>query len=191
MAEDLQSLLEKIERDGVEKAEAQAAAIRAKAEADAKSLVENAKAEAAAARAKAEADAKTYAARADETIRQAARDVLLEVEKGLVARLEKLLAKNVDSALSDPAAAAQLALDAVRQCGAGEAEVAANSKLAAALKAQLAAEGKFSVTVDDALETGFSVRLDGGRVEHDFSAKAIAGELAKRLRPDLAALVRG
>jgi len=34
------------------------------------------------------------------------------------------------------------------------------------------------------------VKLDGGRVEHAFTAAAITDELAKRLRPDLAKLLK-
>ena len=43
--------------------------------------------------------------------------------------------------------------------------------------------------MDDALGTGFSVKTDGGRVEHAFTGDVIAEELAKRLRPDLAKLL--
>jgi len=37
--------------------------------------------------------------------------------------------------------------------------------------------------------TGFTVKTDGGRVEHAFTGDVISAELAKRLRPDLAALL--
>jgi len=42
---------------------------------------------------------------------------------------------------------------------------------------------------DEALGTGFSVKVEGGRVEHAFTGKAVTAELAKRLRSDLAALL--
>ena len=66
----------------------------------------------------------------------------------------------------------------------------ASAPLVAALKAQLAAQRALQVTLDEALGTGFSVKLDGGRVEHAFTGDVIAAELAKRLRPDLAKLVK-
>ena len=47
----------------------------------------------------------------------------------------------------------------------------------------------FTLTTDPALGAGFTVKLDGGRVEHDFTAETISTELAKRLRPDLAKLL--
>ena len=51
------------------------------------------------------------------------------------------------------------------------------------------AKAVVKVVLDESVGTGFSIRLDGGRVEHDFSESAIVAALAKRLRPDLAKLV--
>ncbi|MBR1870521.1 MAG: ATPase [Kiritimatiellae bacterium] len=192
MAEDLQTLLEKIRRDGVEKADAEAAAVIAKAKDEAAAIVKAAKDEAAAALEKAKDEAAVYQERAKTTISQAARDVILEIEKAVSAKLEKLLAKDVDKALGEPSAAATFALAAVMAIGTGgDAEIAANSKIASALKAQLSAEAAKGVKIvtDETLESGFSVKLDGGRVEHDFTGAAVTAALAKRLRPDLAALV--
>ena len=190
MAEELQQLLEKIQHDGVEKANAEAATILAKAKADAAAILKDAESKAAAFRAQAETDAKAFEERAQKTISQAARDTVLEVKDAIGRMLEKLLAKDVAAALADPSEAAKLALAAVNELG-SNADVAAGEKLAAALKAQLAAEAKAGVKVvlDESVGTGFSIRLDGGRVEHDFSESAIVAALAKRLRPDLAKLV--
>ena len=191
MAEEIQNLLEKIKRDGVDKANAEAAAIIEKANADAKAMMEKAEAEAKSVREKAETYAQDRAARADETISQAARDTILKIEQSVTSLLTGLLAKNVDAALSDPAVVAPLAADAIRALVSDgkQAELAANARLAEALRAQLAATGNITVVTDDAVQTGFSVRLDGGRVEHDFSGPAVAAALAARLRPDLAKLV--
>lgn len=190
MAEELQQLLEKIQHDGVEKANAEAATILAKAKADAAAILKDAESKAAALRAQAETDAKAFEERAQKTIFQAARDTVLEVKDAIGRMLEKLLAKDVAAALADPSEAAKLALAAVNELG-SNADVAAGEKLAAALKAQLAADAKAGVKVvlDESVGTGFSIRLDGGRVEHDFSESAIVAALAKRLRPDLAKLV--
>ena len=190
MAEELQQLLEKIQHDGVEKANAEAATILAKAKADAAAILKDAESKAAAFRAQAETDATACEARAQKTISQAARDTVLEVKDAIGRMLEKLLAKDVAAALADPSEAAKLALAAVNELG-SNADVAAGEKLAAALKAQLAADAKAGVKVvlDESVGTGFSIRLDGGRVEHDFSESAIVAALAKRLRPDLAKLV--
>ena len=191
MAEELQQLLEKIQHDGVEKANAEAAASMSKAKAEAEACKKAAAEEAAAATAKAEAEAKASAERAEKTIQQAARDTIREVKNALDALFENLLTKNVNAALSTPGEAAKIALDAIRSLNADDAEVAANEKLAAALKAQLAADAAKGVKVvlDPSVGSGFSIRLDGGRVEYDFSEAAISAAIAKRLRPALAALL--
>ncbi len=193
MAEELQQLLEKIQHDGVERANAEAAEILAKAKADAATILKNAETEAAARRAAAESDAQAFEERARKSIAQSARDTVLDVKARLDALLENLLAKDVQAALAQPDETARLALAALKGLAADTADVAANAALAAALKAQLAAAAVtgVTVTVDDRVGAGFSIRLDNGRVEHDFSEAALAAALARRLRPDLAALVRG
>ena len=191
MAEELQQLLEKIQRDGVDKANAEAAAIVAKAKEEANALVKKAEEEAAATRAKAEEEAAAYAARARETISQAARDTVLKVKEDVTKLLTKLLAQDVTAALANEAV--PLAAAAVKELvtGSAAAEVAAAPKFVDALRAQLAAQAQEGVKVvaDDMTGAGFTVKLDNGRVEHDFTDAAIAGALAQRLRADLAALL--
>ena len=189
MAEELQSLIEKINRDGVEKAAAESEKIISSAKEQAAAIVKAAKEEAARYAVAAEADAKASAERAQETLRQAARDAVISVEGSVTRLLEKILASNVNAALSDPATAAAIAGEAVRDVVASG-EISAAPKIAEALKAQLAAKANLTVVMDETHGTGFNVKLDGGRVEHDFTGATVAAELAKRLRPDLAALMK-
>ena len=63
-------------------------------------------------------------------------------------------------------------------------------RFASALKSQVSSLKSFTLTTDPTLGAGFTVKLDSGRVEHDFTAETISAELARRLRPDLAALVK-
>ena len=189
MAEELQSLIERINRDGVAKAKAEADQIVAAAKEQAASLVRAAKAEADQHAAAAKEEEKAAAARAEETLRQAARDAVISVERAVERLLERVLVQNVDAALADPATAAALVADAVRGIAA-TGEIAAGPKIADALRAQLAANGNLTVVLDETLGTGFKVSLEGGRIEHDFTGGAVAAELAKRLRPDLAKLMR-
>ena len=191
MAEELQQLLEKIQRDGVDKANAEAAAIVAKAKAEAEAIVKKAQEDAAAAEAKGKADAEAYAARARETISQAARDTVLKVREDVTKLLTKLLAQDVSAALATEAV--PLAAAAVKELVTGSgAEVAASAKLVDALRAQLAAQAQNGVKVvaDEMTGAGFTVKLDNGRVEHDFTDAAISDALAQRLRSDLAALLK-
>ena len=191
MAEELQQLLEKIQRDGVDKANAEAAAIVAKAKAEADTIVKKAQEDAAAAEAKGKADAEAYAARARETISQAARDTVLKVKEDVTKLLTQLLAQDVSAALATEAV--PLAAAAVKELVTGSgAEVAASAKLVDALRAQLAAQAQNGVKVvaDEMTGAGFTVKLDNGRVEHDFTDATISEALAQRLRADLANLLK-
>ena len=187
--EDLQSLLEKINRDGVEKADAEAKKIIENAQAKADALVKDALAKSAQAKAEAEKDAKAYADRAAETIRQSARDITIGVKDSITALLENLLAKDIDRTLGDEKTAVSIVAEAIKDLT-GPGEIRCGAKLAATLNSQLAILNSFTVITDESIGTGFTVKTDGGRVEHDFTAETISAELAKRLRPDLAKLLK-
>ena len=186
--EDLQGLLEKINRDGVEKAEAEAKRIIDDARAKADALIKDAQAQAVQSKADAEKTSAAYAERAAHTIRQAAREIVIGVKDSVTALLESLLAKDVEKALGDETAAIQIVTDAIKDLT-GPGEIRCGEKLAATLSSQLSTLNSFTVVTDDSLGTGFTVKTDGGRVEHTFTGETIAAELAKRLRPDLAKLV--
>lgn len=186
--EELQSLLEKINREGVEKADAEAKKIIDAAQAKAADIVAAARRDQARATADAEKAAADYQRRADETIRQQARDIVIGVRDSVTRLLESVLMRNVDSQLQDERVVADLVSAAVKDLT-GPGEITCGEKLAKALAAQLASKGEFTVITDESAESGFTVRLDGGRVEHAFTCEVIAAELAKRLRGDLAKLV--
>lgn len=195
MTQDLQQLLEKIQRDGVEKAQAEATDLLAKAHAEARAIIEAAKKEAENTRAAARQDAEAFEHRAEETMRQSARDTVLNVEKAVARLLQRLLLTDVNAALSaNTDLVAGLAAEAVRAYlgNKGGIEVAAASKLADALRAKLAKDAVNGVTIvtDEATGTGFRVLLANGRVEHTFTGNAVAESLAKQLRPRLAALMK-
>ena len=186
--EDLQGLLEKINRDGVEKADAEAKKIIADAQAKADAIVKEALAASDKAKAESEKASAAYAERAAETIRQTARDVIIGVKDSVTALLENLLAKDVYRALGDEKTVICIVAEAIKDLT-GPGEIRCNAKLATTLKSQIANLKSFSVVTDAAIGTGFTVKTDGGRVEHDFTGEAITAELAKRLRPDLAKLL--
>lgn len=194
MTQDLQQLLEKIQRDGVDKAKSDADKLVSEAQAQARKIVEAAHAEAAKIKADARQEAEAFERRAEETVRQSARDTVLNVEKAVTALFGGLLLKDVNAALSSAELTAELAAEAVRAYigEKGGVEVAAAAKLADALRAKLAAEAASGVTVvtDDTTGAGFRLRLANGRVEHAFTGAAVADALAKQLRPRLAALMK-
>jgi len=195
MTQDLQQLLEKIQHDGVDKAKSEADKLLEAARNQAKATLESAHAEAARIKADARREAEAFEHRADETIRQSARDTLMNVEKAVTALLSNLLLKELNTAaLTHTDLFAGLAADAVHAYLSDKSpvEVSAAAKLADALRAKLAAEAVSGVTVvtDEAAGSGFRIRLANGRVEHTFTGAAIADALSKQLRPRLAALMK-
>ena len=188
--ENLDALLDKIRSEGVETAKREAAEIVAKAKDEAAGIVTKAKDAAAAETARAKADAERFAAGAEATIRQAARDVLLKLGQDVSALLERTLGGAVDETLAKDDVVGKLAEEAVATyLKTGEATVVCAPGLAEALKARLAKRGTVTVVTDAQMGTGFKVRLDGGRVEHDFSGEAVREALAALLRPQLAKLL--
>lgn len=195
MTQDLQQLLEKIQRDGVDKAKTEADKLLADARAQAKAALDAAHAQAAKVKAEARQEAEAFERRAEETMRQAARDTVLNIEKAVTNLFQRLLLKEVNASMAEKTElVARLAAEAMRAYlgEKGGIEVAAAAKLADVLRAALAAEAANGVTVvtDEAAGTGFRIRLANGRVEHTFTGAAVAETLAKQLRPRLAALMK-
>jgi V/A-type H+-transporting ATPase subunit E len=194
----LQALLDKIRTEGVEKAVAEAQTITAQAEARAHEIIAAAEQRAAGERALAEREAHAFQQRATDAVRQAARDVVLSVEKSVAAHLRALLLSHVTHTLSDPARLAALVEAAVTAYLAGGepaltvclAEKA--SATAETLRAHFVHQAASGVTLvlDENTGAGFRVHLDNGRVEHDFTAAAVTEALARHLRPQLAALLQ-
>ena len=196
MAEQLQALLDRIQTEGVAKAEAEAARIVEEAKKKAADIVAKAKAEEAAAKERAEAEAAQFHERAEANVRQAARDVVLGVDKAIHDTLDRLLLAKVSAAL-DADTVRRLVAEVVPQFAkSGDAAVELAPAQATALRDALLAElqGAAAKGVEirsgDDLAAGFRVSLAGGRVEYDFSAAAIREEMSRMLRPELAKLLQ-
>ena len=198
MSEELQSLLDRIQAEGVGKAEARAAEIVAEAEKKAAGIVAEAEKKAADLRAKAEADAATFARRSEESLRQAARDVVRTVRENVQETCERLVRADAKAALSGDALAAvveAVAKAAVAEDAGAELRVppAEAEKIAAHAKARLAAElaKGLRIAPDSDVAAGVRVLVQGGRVEHDFTDKAIVEALSRVIRPELARIAFG
>ena len=93
MAEDLQQLLDRINRDYLSKAEAEKDSLIAAAKAEAAGILADAKAEAEKIREQAQKDADQFAARGEAAARQAARDIVLSLKNDLKKLLENAVGK--------------------------------------------------------------------------------------------------
>jgi V/A-type H+-transporting ATPase subunit E len=201
MSEELQSLLERIEKDGVEKADAQATAIVKAAEAKAAELTGNAEAQAAALIAKAEEDSKAFEARSSKALDQAARDTILSVERGVAAIFARIAEKEVDAALDTETirsiVGTLIETYAKADATGARMEIVLSEKQRADVVAHLS--GRFQeqlaagLTVEgtSAIASGFKVAVTDKEVEHDFTGEAVAEAMGKLLRSDLASIIKG
>ena len=194
MTEDLQNLLEKIQREGVEKATTAADKILADARAQADAIIQNAQTEAQGIRGNAEKDARAFEIRAEATIRQVARDIILTIEKAIATLFETLLLQEVNSVMSQPEFVAELVKATIHAYlnNNTELQLVANDKLIELLRTKFRHEAQngIQLVTDNNIGAGFMIRLANGRIEHPFNGAAIADTLAQQLRPRLAALMK-
>jgi V/A-type H+-transporting ATPase subunit E len=166
MAEELQHLLDTIQRDGIEKAEAEANRMVSEAEKRSQQIVREGEDRAQEIRSQVERDAKAYHDRTTRAIEQAARDVLmatlyleLNVSGGPV---DLYLNEKDEKALAD--------------------------YFTAALRDKMH-EG---VTIHPSSEVskGFRISFRDHRLYHDFTHEAIADEMCRYLQPRIQEIVR-
>jgi V/A-type H+-transporting ATPase subunit E len=196
MAEELQSLLERIQKESVEKAEKQADEIVVKAKDKAAALVKNAEEKAKQSLEKADVDAIAFTERSKKTLEQSARDLLITVGCGVENLFEKLVNGAVANALSADVVTKMLDkicdTSSIKQgvsISVNDADQKAiveffNAKLAEAVK-----NGGVEIKTDNEIIKGFTVSLKGQDVYIDFTREAIAEALMKFLRPQLADIV--
>ncbi len=200
MAENLQNLLERIQKEGVQTAEQKADQIIKDAEAKAQSILNDAKTQAQSDVAKAETEAKSFDAHAKQSIQQAARDVVLSVQQQIDKTLQSIVRQKVSEALSADGLK-DIVLKVAEAYAKGlpneaRIEVLLSEDERRAIGDALVAEfGKsaqtgLTVSASDTIISGFSLSVVDGNVEHDFSGEAVTEALCALLRPRLAELIR-
>ena len=200
MTEELQSLLERIRAEGVERAEAEAARIIGEAEERAASIVAAGEAEVDALRREAEADAAASLERGTVALEQAGRDFLLTLQKGVEAVLRETLCGAVADALSPDLMADMLLrlADAYAEHDMNESRVDvllsredrdAVGAIIMEKYRELAKQG-LSLRLDERVDSGFKVSFVDYNLYHDFTAAALAEALAPDLKPPLCEIVK-
>jgi len=199
MAEELQHLIDRLQKDGVEKAEAQAAKIISAAKEKAAGLVRESEEKARAHMAKAERDAQAFMERSIRSLEQAARDLLISVGQGVENILADIVAENVDKALTIEVLEQMLVkmaeAYAAKQGEESRIELLVNPKdqeqlvkfFSEKYRQKLVQGVKLHANAD--ILKGFKVAFVQGHVQHDFSREAIAESLVNFLRPQLAEVV--
>ena len=193
MAEDLQALMERIQKDAVDKAELEATSIISKAKEKAAEIVKAAEDEAKAKLEQADKDAVAFTERSERTLEQSARDLLLSVGKNLEKMILDLLSLQIEKSLDETTVKSML-LAIAKSYGSNidvEFSEADATKLSSFVMGEFAKQLKAGVKVesDKGVKFGFRVKLDGGKVSHEFTEQAMAESLSALLRPQLAKIV--
>ena len=200
MAEDLQSLLAKIQEQGLDKANAERAAIIKKAEQEAAEITAKAKAAADAMRRAAEEECASLTKRAESAVKQAARDIVLKLNVELKERLNAILQENTANAMTPELMGRiihEMAAAYIKD-GKQEAklEVLVSPKSLEEMNAALKGSLKDSFVkqptlfADMELGGGLKVSVSGNDVFYDFSDDAITDIVAAYIGPRLAAIVK-
>ena len=196
MAEELQGILDRINADGIAKANAERNAIVEKAKRDAEKIVADAKAEAAEIRKSAELEAEALAKRTENALRQTARDIKISLKGELESRINKAVENASAEALSPEFMAQLIKMAAEKFVSSPDDEVTVNcsikdtSALDAALKAALADSLKKEPVIlgNGAIRSGLEVAFQDGAFSVDFTGDAVndlfsayAGQLIEKI----------
>jgi len=199
MADDLQALLDRINREGVEKAEAERQRILGEARAEAGRIVENARSEAEQRVTDARQEAENLLKRGTEALRQAARNTLLSLRNQLQQRLHDVVCRCAGEALTP-----ELMGDLIRQMTEAYAKqgfaidqvdvLLPEDRLDALRDGLLAGLGqdlraKTELHPQPGRHGGFQLSFNGADVVYDFTDRALAEVLCAYLNPALAELV--
>lgn len=200
MAQDLEGLLNRIQDEGIKKANLERDRILADAKTQAEKLLADAKSKADKLTAQAEAERTKLEHASADNLRQAARDISLGLEREIDGMLQRVVSDLVGQAMT-PEILGKLLVEMTRHYaqknGAATGVEAllcpeAAAELAIQLRGALAEQMKGGVTLKPVpgLGVGMQVRFNGESVVHDLTAASVADMLAAFLNPRLVTLLR-
>ncbi len=197
MVEDLKSLIEKINQEGVKAAEDKAKDIETSARKKAEEIVAIARREAE----KIIADAKSEVARMEKSgeasLKQAGRNLLISLRKEIDSILGRLVTLRVRDELT-PGVISDIISSLVKNYKGGEEDDVIISlskgdleRLKKGFLAKLKEETKKGIVLKHAqdIQAGFIISYDSGRSHFDFTDKGLADHISAYLRPHLAELL--
>jgi V/A-type H+-transporting ATPase subunit E len=194
----LQELIDKIKKDGIESAADEAARLKSQAEAEAKRIVEAANKEAEAVISRAKADAERSEKAGIAALEQASRNLVLAFKAEIQTLLDKIIALEVSASFGEDALKAILP-ELIKSWAAKSSDdlalilpEAQLGKLQGYFTGKLAAELKKGVELksDRNLGAGFRIANKDGSAYYDFSAESTAELLSAYLNPRLAEILK-
>ena len=193
MTEDIKHLIEKINQEGVQAAEAKAGEIEEQAKRQAAEILDKAKKESQRLLAQAQDKLKVMEEKQKHLLAQAGRDFMLSLKKEITAAIERLIIEDVRQALS-PEAMHKIITEVIKNYGGQHKDdivVSLKAEDAEALQkhylAKLKEESKKGIILKPSGEIsgGFTISFDAGRSQFDFTDSALADYIGTYLKPQL------
>lgn len=199
MTEKLQSLLDKINREGIKSAQEKAGQIISEAEGKAKEILVSARQNAAEVKESAEKEAARISENAKKAIDQAFRNVMLSLKEEITALFNSVLKKEVSKAMSKDMIQ-KIIVDAassfVKSGGeVSSVQISLNEKEAGEIGKGLVElfknklKQKAEIKPVKNLDAGFTISFDGGQSHFDFSDESIAECLSAYVSPQIKEII--
>lgn len=200
MSENLKGLLEKINQEGIKLAEETRKTIEDRARLDAEKIVRDAKKLADGIIKKADSEAEKTMASANLSIKQASRDLLLSLKEEIRKMLNKIIANEINKALTNEEIAGILAglIDkyAEKNGQAGDIKILVKKEdlekikntFISKLKDKVKSGVEFKPSAN--ISAGFSISFDKGKSYFDFSDEGLLEALGAYLNPELARIIK-
>jgi len=195
----LESLIEKIKKDGVTEAKAQAEQIIQEAKKQAGQIINEAKAQAEQIISAAKVEAGKFKDNAQAAIRQAARDTILTVKEEIIKTFDKIIKDEVTRSLN-PELTAQLITKIVDKWSPDEndqIEVLAADDDVDKLKdlfiekVREKAKDKLVISTGSNINKGFRIGIKGEDVYYDFSEEAVIEVFKELINPKIKNILDG
>ncbi|MDR0487312.1 MAG: V-type ATP synthase subunit E [Treponema sp.] len=194
----VQELIDKIKKDGIETASKESARVKAEAETEARQIVEAARKEAGDIIARGKQDAERSEKAGIAALEQASRNLVLAFKEEIQALLDKLITEYISSQYDEGVLKAVLPELLKAWAAKGENDLAVIlsegdlSRLKGFFGEKLTGELKKGVELKSnrRLASGFHISNREGSVYYDFSAESVAGLLSAYLNPRLAEILK-
>lgn len=199
MVEDLKSLIEKINQEGIKAARDKAGEIEAEAKKRNVEIIERAEKEAKKIIANARAEVAKMEKSGEESLKQAGRNLIISLKKEIASVLDGLIKSHLRDELSpgEMAKIISLLIKNYEDKEKGDIIVLLNKEdlkeIEKTYLAKLKDEVKKGVTLrrSDEIQAGFAISYDSGKSHYDFTDKALAEYISLYLKPKLSELLKG
>ena len=195
----VEELIDRIKKDGVDAAENSASEIISQAEKKAEKIISNAKAEAEKILKQAKEENARMEKASEDAIKQAGRNLLLAFRDSITKELSALVSDEVSKTYSKDMLSKlipEVIKEWAKNTSAEDVSVLLNEKdladvesgLKAALKAEIA-KG-LTLKADNSISNGFRIGVKDGAAFYDYSAEAVAELFSAYLNPKVSALMK-